>query len=369
MLMTLPSLKEIFPDHSEITHRSALKSANFDLGQAAGIILAQGLFKVIIEMCYYKNLEVVFIHKAEAVLYVKAALGEYHIEQWQSHASYKQETHNKRWFLPEMSFEMPFQWVIKKLKAQLQYKEKERNYEVSHHVLTCVFLLDFQNVSSSESSDLEEHFDLPLDLGNNSVHNFSETDTGNGDSTCVLQRAVMQFKEATIDSNIPRQLFAVCRSDGIEELKVDILTAYKNPNTNLKARPRVRFEGEEGVGAGPTREFFLSAVKLVEDGIGFSAKPVIYFEGEADHKVPVHNQALRQTGSFRAVGRILGHSFLHGGPSLCGLSSAVKHYFTCQQNEDAATNPPPIEIKDVPDVELQMLLEEVRIQCYITINV
>ena len=109
------------------------------------------------------------------------------------------------------------------------------------------------------------------------------------------------------------------------------------------------------------REFLFNAVKLVEEGIDFSTKPIIYFEGEDDHKVPVHNQALRQTGSFKAIGRILAHSFLHGGPSLGGLSPAVKHYFTCKQGQVAIVSPPPLEIANVPDVELQAMLEEVSL--------
>ena len=124
------------------------------------------------------------------------------------------------------------------------------------------------------------------------------------------------------------------------------------------ARPRVRFEGEEGLGAGPLREFLRLSMKVVQDGIGYSPKPVIYFEGQADHKVTAHNPALRQAGSFQALGRIMGHSFLHDGPPLCGLSEAVKHYFTCK-NGDISSNPPPLEVDDVPDIDLQLLLKEV----------
>lgn len=57
-----------------------------------------------------------------------------------------------------------------------------------------------------------------------------------------------------------RQLFLVSRIKGIEELKQDVLVAYKS-KANLKARPRVRFEEEEGAGSGPVREFFLTAMK------------------------------------------------------------------------------------------------------------
>ena len=212
----------------------------------------------------------------------------------------------------------------------------------------CLFVLDYGNVTSSDDSDIEEAFNRPL-----------VSTTVIDESAHSLPQAVNAFKESMIDSTTPRQLFSVCRSEGIEQLKLDILGIYKNPNTRLTARPRVRFEGEEGAGNGPLREFFLSSIKLVEEGIDFPSKPMIYLEGNDDHKVPVHNQALRQTGSFKAIGRILGHSFLHGGCGLAGLSPAVKHYFTYKSGEDATVCPPPLVIKDVPDVELQEMLEEV----------
>jgi hypothetical protein len=186
-----------------------------------------------------------------------------------------------------------------------------------------------------------------------------ELTEGNGESSCDINKSIALYREATIDTSVPRQLFSVCRSDGEEDTKTDILATYKNPHTNLLARPRVRFEGEEGLGAGPLREFFHLAVKIAQEGIGFTAKPVIYFEGDIDHKLPVHNPALRHTGSFRAIGRILGHSFLHAGPSLFGLSQAIKHYFTSKTKQDISSDPPPLEIEDVPDVDLQMLMKEV----------
>lgn len=43
----------------------------------------------------------------------------------------------------------------------------------------------------------------------------------------------------------------VSRMEGNEELKSDLLTLYKDPRKNLRALPKVRFEGEQGVGLGP----------------------------------------------------------------------------------------------------------------------
>ena len=62
-----------------------------------------------------------------------------------------------------------------------------------------------------------------------------------------------QFRESTIDESLTRQRFTVSREDGMDELKKDILGCYKNPRVKLTAKPRVKFEGEEGVGSGPIR--------------------------------------------------------------------------------------------------------------------
>ena len=146
-----------------------------------------------------------------------------------------------------------------------------------------------------------------------------------------ISKEIESFRESKIDNEAVRQFFAACCDGGEAGTKADILAMYKNFNTNLLARPHARFEGEEGVGAGPLREFLQVAVKIAQEGIGFHSKPVIYFEGEPDYKLPVHSPSLRNTGSFRAVGRILAHSFLHGGPCINGLSKAVKHYFASQK--------------------------------------
>jgi len=95
----------------------------------------------------------------------------------------------------------------------------------------------------------------------------------------------------------------------------------------MRATPRVRFDGENAVGEGPVQEVLTHAIKVVEEGLPSSSagKPITFFEGEPDHCTPVHDSALRLTGSFRAEGEIIGHSVLHGGPSLTGLSPAIKH--------------------------------------------
>jgi hypothetical protein len=186
-----------------------------------------------------------------------------------------------------------------------------------------------------------------------------------GSSKSKLYSDIDSFKKAAVDENLPRQRFVVSREDGMEELKRDILSNYKNINCKLNAKPRVTFEGEEGVGSGPIREFLLCAMKIAQDGVGGSRRDIIFFEGEKDHLVPVHDRTLRSTGSFRAIGRIIGHSFIHNGPLLYGLSPAVKRYWvlTASKNDDdpnLITLPASITINDIPDLDLRGYIHEVK---------
>ena len=156
------------------------------------------------------------------------------------------------------------------------------------------------------------------------------------------------------------------RKQGSKELKRDILSCYKQHDCNLKARMRVRLEGKEGAGSGPIREFLVCAMKIVQEGIGSKGKPLIFFEGESDHMLPVHDQTLRCTGAFRAVGRIIAHSVLHGGPYMYGLSTAVKQYWAATsgnktKDQDIATQVVTIVIEDIPDIELRQYISEVNV--------
>lgn len=47
------------------------------------------------------------------------------------------------------------------------------------------------------------------------------------------------------------------------------------------------------------------------------------FEGEEDHLIPSTSHLLLESGLFVVAGRMIGHSFLHDGPTLCGLSQLL----------------------------------------------
>ena len=114
----------------------------------------------------------------------------------------------------------------------------------------------------------------------------------------TLEVTLEGFRIKTIHEDLTRQRFTVSRKDGWEELKKDILCCCKNRQVKLTEKPKVKFEGEAGMGSGPIRELLLFSMKLVEDGIEKEGKPLLFFEGEENHKIPVHYQALRRTGAF-----------------------------------------------------------------------
>lgn len=52
-------------------------------------------------------------------------------------------------------------------------------------------------------------------------------------------------------------------------------------------------------------------MKIAEEGIATTFKPIMFFEGNKDHRLPVCDQSLRLTGAFKAISHIIGHCALH----------------------------------------------------------
>lgn len=166
--------------------------------------------------------------------------------------------------------------------------------------------------------------------------------------------ALLGYQKEVIEEDSPRQKNCVCRIDGVSELRREIIGVYKKPGLNLKANIKVRFEEEEAVGSGPVREYVVNAIKVVDEGIPTpNGKPLIFFEGEQDHRLPIHDQSLRLMGTFKAVGRVIGHSVLHGGPGLPGLSPAIKHFLS---TDEESQEPPSIVVEDITDIDLRQII-------------
>lgn len=99
---------------------------------------------------------------------------------------------------------------------------------------------------------------------------------------------------------------------------------------------------------------------FLKNVLGFSAlqtgngSGAALFEGQADHLIPSTSQVLLQSDLFVMAGRIIGHSFLHGGPSLAGVSSAIIHVLLGGSPQTAA-----ITIEDVVDIDIRETIQMV----------
>ncbi|XP_056585805.1 uncharacterized protein LOC130407137 isoform X1 [Triplophysa dalaica] len=110
-------------------------------------------------------------------------------------------------------------------------------------------------------------------------------------------------------------------------------------------------DGDSAVGEGVTRHFFSTVLQKLKYGFNLNlgnTGVTCLFEGEPDHLVPSSAQLLIESDLFLVAGRMLGHSFLHGGPCLTGLSRAFVH-FLFHSSSDTAT----LQLEDCPDIDVR----------------
>ncbi|XP_063041170.1 uncharacterized protein LOC134436073 [Engraulis encrasicolus] len=79
---------------------------------------------------------------------------------------------------------------------------------------------------------------------------------------------------------------------------------------------------------------------------------LLLFEGKDDHLTPTCRLDLTESGLFIIAGRMMGHSFLHGGPSFTGLSPAIIHVILGRDPKMA-----PISVDDCVDWDVREVLE------------
>ena len=172
-------------------------------------------------------------------------------------------------------------------------------------------------------------------------------------STCT--DPVAQYKQETLDENGPPLRIYVNRMT--EELTADVLSIYKKGNPCFRSNLRVKFENEGAVGEEPVREFFSILMGFIQNGLYLDdpGRLTMLFEGETDHKIPVPNALLCNSGLYTSVGLMIAHSFLHGGPPLYGLSPAVLEFWTRESISEVVT------IEDIPDYDLRQALKEVLV--------
>lgn len=76
----------------------------------------------------------------------------------------------------------------------------------------------------------------------------------------------------------------------------------------------------------------------------------LLFEGEQDHLTPSTSRLLTESDFFVVAGRMIGHSFLNGGPRLVGLSPAIMHVLLGGDPETATVTESDCADQDVREV-------------------
>ncbi|MEQ2165979.1 hypothetical protein GOODEAATRI_022770, partial [Goodea atripinnis] len=85
----------------------------------------------------------------------------------------------------------------------------------------------------------------------------------------------------------------------------------------------------------------------------------LLFEGEQDHLTPSTLRLLLESDLFVVAGRIIGHSFLNGGPRLVGLSPGIIHVLFGGDPETATVTESDCADQDVREV-ITMVLERTK---------
>lgn len=99
--------------------------------------------------------------------------------------------------------------------------------------------------------------------------------------------------------------------------------------------------------------------RILPSAFAGSAAITKLFEGEPDHLIPSISDGLLDNNMFAVAGRIVGHSFLHHGPSFPGLSPAIIHTLFGGSLETI-----PITVQDCPDLDVRDIVTMVR--CTVT---
>ncbi|XP_062309977.1 uncharacterized protein LOC134014387 [Osmerus eperlanus] len=135
------------------------------------------------------------------------------------------------------------------------------------------------------------------------------------------------------------------------EQDMALLSFYKRPNVEWARPLHCRLEGDVAIGKGVTRFFLSTCIEKLKSGfcINFANTDVTrLFDGETGHLVPSASHFLVESDMFVMAGRMIGHSFLHGGPCLSGLSPALAHVLLGGTPETAT-----VALEDCPDLDIR----------------
>ena len=138
----------------------------------------------------------------------------------------------------------------------------------------------------------------------------------------------------------------------------ELCRIYKNSSTKLCRPPVVYFvsdsgddqyEKEEAGIGGPLRELLTIATETISKG----TSPQL-FEGDDDHKLPIHSQQLVFNGYFKMTGEIMAHAIVHGEVWFAGMAKAVNVYLSTGCAETAAQV---VCLEDLPYLNIRQVLQ------------
>ncbi|KAG7253917.1 hypothetical protein CRUP_009538 [Coryphaenoides rupestris] len=124
----------------------------------------------------------------------------------------------------------------------------------------------------------------------------------------------------------------------------DLVSFYKRPGIQWASPLKCKLTGDDAIGRSVSRHLFSTVMFKLRSGLHFN----LVFEGQTDHLVPSTCERLLAGDAFATAGRMLGHAFLHGGPSMPGLSPALLHVLL-----GGAPDGAPVVLEDCPDIDLR----------------
>ncbi|XP_076730217.1 uncharacterized protein LOC143416174 [Maylandia zebra] len=147
--------------------------------------------------------------------------------------------------------------------------------------------------------------------------------------------------------------------ESIVDQQRSLISLYKAPKVEWAGPVSCKLEGDVAVGEGVKRFFFSKAVSLVQSGLHLNfgnTDLTRLFDGEPKHLTPSTSQTLLESDMFLVAGRIMGHSFIHGGPCVSGISPAIIHVLFGGSPETAT-----VQIEDCPDIDFVSNLRTVSL--------
>ncbi|XP_030277939.1 uncharacterized protein LOC115584566 isoform X2 [Sparus aurata] len=133
-----------------------------------------------------------------------------------------------------------------------------------------------------------------------------------------------------------------------------LVTFYQRDNVKWTSPLMCTLQGDVAAGSGVDRHVISTVIFKLISGLHINLGTAItqIFEGERDHLIPSVSDELLDNNMFTIAGRMIGHSFLHCGPSFPGLSPAIIHILFGGSLETC-----PVTLRDCPDLDIRDVLK------------